>query len=128
MGGSQKVQKSADVKYGWSQRELEDDHSCFGGSTRKWKECHFARFGSTNVERPTKSLYGMTYYSNEYCTSTFDYSLDISVHPTNKPRGPSYDNECATYKTPSKINTNGNNPSPSGRSSTMEVNIKQYKR
>ena len=109
-------------------RELKDYYSSSSGLIREWKECHF---GSTNVTSQTKSLYGMKYY-RDYDTgiksSLITYDLDVSVYPTNKPRGPSYDNECATYKTSSRINTNGKNPSPSVRSSTIEVNIKQYKR
>ena len=30
---------------------------------------------------------------------SFPYSLDVSVYPLNKPYGPSYDNDCANYKT-----------------------------
>ena len=71
----------------------------------------------------------MKYYRDyDIKSSLITYDLDVSVYPTNKPRGPSYDNECATYKTSSRININGKNPSPSVRSSTIEVNIKQYKR
>ena len=70
----------------------------------------------------------MTYYNDVYIKSSFTYDLDVSVYPTNKPRGPSYDNECAAYKTSSRIHANGPKLSHAIRSSTMEVNIKQYER
>ena len=77
----------------------------------------------------------MTYYSvvlhssdQSINQSIYFNDLDVSVYPTNKPRGPSYDNSCAAYKTSSKINTNGQKWSAAIRSSTMEVNIKQYER
>ena len=114
------------------QKEKKPNISHLSGLTREWKECHF---GSTNVTSQTKSLYGMTYYSvvkhssDQSINQTIYFNdLDVSVYPTNKPRGPSYDNSCAAYKTSSKINTNGQKWSAAIRSSTMEVNIKQYER
>ena len=114
------------------QKEKKPNISHLSGLTREWKECHF---GSTNVTSQTKSLYGMTYYSvvkhssDQSINFTIYFNdLDVSVYPTNKPRGPSYDNSCAAYKTSSKINTNGQKWSAAIRSSTMEVNIKQYER
>ena len=62
----------------------------------------------------------MTYYSDIFIKSSSSYDLDVSVYPTNKPRGPSYDNECATYKTSSRNNANVQKLSPAIRSSTME--------
>ena len=113
-------------------KEKKPNISHLSGLTREWKECHF---GSTNVTSQTKSLYGMTYYSvvkhssDQSINFTIYFNdLDVSVYPTNKPRGPSYDNSCAAYKTSSKINTNGQKWSAAIRSSTMEVNIKQYER
>ena len=33
----------------------------------------------------------------------FLYSLDVSVYPLNKPYGPSYDNDCANYKSQNAV-------------------------
>jgi len=42
-----------------------------------------------------RSLYGLEFHGNQ----GFYHNLDISVYPRNKPFGPSYDNDCANYKT-----------------------------
>lgn len=74
--------------------KLHDSYSSMSGSNREWEEC---QIGSSNV---TKGLHSLTYYDYfSYKRYSSYYLLDVSVYPRNKPYGPSYDNDCANYKT-----------------------------
>ena len=101
----------------------------------KWEKCQFG-FNNVSITKMRtkgmlKSLYGFEYY--EYSSirgsshTWYSYYLDISVYPTNKPRGPSFDNDCAQYKTSlKKIQVPGS--AFQSTSSGFEVNVKQFYR
>ena len=103
----------------------------FGATEKTWEKCEFGYNNVSITKEMLKSLYGFEYY--EYSSirgsshTWYSYYLDVAVYPTNKPRGPSFDNDCAQYKTSLKKILVPDSAFQSTNSG-FEVNVKQFYR